>query len=414
MDLVIRKCSQVLTLAGENSQPRTRKGLEDLGIKDNAYVAVDKGAIAEVGIGKPPTADRVIDASGCTVMPGFVDPHTHLVFAGSRENDLLLKLEGKSYMDILNAGGGILSTVRFTREATKEELKELVLGYIDKFVMHGTTTIEAKTGYGLNKEDEIKCLEVINEIDTPVDLVPTFLGAHAVPPEFKERPHEYIEFIISEVLPEVEGLAKFCDIFCEEGVFDIDDSERLLSAAKDFGLWPKIHADEIKNLGASALAADLGAISADHLYVTSEKDMEEMANAEVIGVFMPPTPYSLMQKEYPPARKFIEKGVPVALATDFNPNAWTQSMPFAISLACYNMKMTPPEAVVASTINAAWAIDMQDEVGSLEVGKKADIAIIGAPNFVHIPYRFGTNPVVCTIKKGEVLWTGPEFKGDLN
>jgi len=367
-------------------------------------VAVEKGKIAETGTGKPPAADEVIDASDQTVLPGFVDPHTHLIFAGSRENDLLLKLEGKSYLDILNAGGGILSTVRATRAASKEELKELVSGYIEQFIRHGTTTIEAKTGYGLNLPDEIKCLDVINELDTPVDLVPTFLGAHAIPPEFEGRPHEYIEFIINDVLPQVEGKAKFCDIFCEEGVFDVQDSERLLTAARDFGLWPKIHSDEIKNLGGSTLAAEIGAISADHLYVTSEKDMEQMAMAEVMGVFLPPTPYSLMQKEYPPARDFIDAGVPVALATDFNPNAWTMSMPFAISLACYNMKMTPQEAIVASTINAAWAIDMQDEVGSLEPGKQADIIIVDTPNYVHIPYRFGMNPVVRTIKKGETIW----------
>lgn len=410
MELVIKNSSQVLTLEGDNSKPRTREGLKELGIlPKNGYVAVEKGKIQETGTGKPPGADEVIDASGRTVLPGFVDPHTHLIFAGSRENDLLLKLTGKSYMDILNAGGGILSTVRATRAASKEELKQLVLGYIEQFIRHGTTTIEAKTGYGLNLPDEIKCLEVINELDTPLDLVPTFLGAHAIPPEFEGRAHEYIEFIINTVLPQVEGKAKFCDIFCEKGVFDVEDSERLLSAARDLGMWPKIHSDEIENLGGSTLAAEIGAISADHLYVTSEHDMEHMAMAGVIGVFLPPTPYSLMQKEYPPARKFIDKGVPVALATDFNPNAWTQSMPFTISLACYNMKMTPQEAIVASTINAAWAVDMQDKVGSLEPGKQADIVIVDAPNYVNIPYRFGMNPVVCTIKKGETIWKDPGF-----
>ncbi len=360
-------------------------------------------------MGNPPKADLEIDAAGCTVMPGFVDPHTHLVFAGSRENDLLLKLEGKSYMDILNAGGGILSTVRHTREASKDRLKELVLGYIDQFIKHGTTTIEAKTGYGLNTADELKCLDVINELDTPVDLVPTFLGAHAIPPEYKGRPKEYIELIINDVLPKIGGRAKFCDIFCEEGVFDLEDSRKLLGAAEKEGLRPKIHSDEIVNLGGSSLAAEIGAISADHLYSTSQEDMNKMAEAGVIGVMLPPTPYSLMQKEYPPARKFIDSGVAVAIATDFNPNAWTQSMPFAISLACYNMKMTPPEAITASTINAAWAVDMQDRVGSLEVGKQADIAIIGAPNYAHIPYRFGTNPVLCTIKKGSVIWKDQGF-----
>lgn len=404
MDLVIKNCSQLLTLVGKNESPRRNEGLRELGIIENGYVAVENGLVVETGSGTPPDADNVIDAHDRTVMPGFVDPHTHLVFGGSREKDLLLKLEGKSYMDILNAGGGILSTVNATRGATKDELKEIVKGFLAQFIKHGTTTLEAKTGYGLSKEDELKCLDVLNEVETPVDIIPTFLGAHAVPPEFKDRPKEYIDHIISDILPEIKGRARFCDIFCEKGVFDLEDSEKLLKAAIEFGMTPKIHSDEIVNLGGSTLAAQLKAISADHLFSTTERDMEAMAEAGVMGVFLPPTPYSLMMKDYPPARKFIEKGVPIALATDFNPNAWTQSMPFVISLACYNMKLTPQEAVVASTINAAWAIGMEKKVGSLEPGKQADIIIIDAPNYVHIPYRFGTNPVATTIKKGQVIW----------
>ena len=371
-------------------------------------MAVDKGKIADVGRGRPPAADTVIDASGMTVMPGFVDPHTHLVFAGSRESELRMKLQGKTYMQILRAGGGIMSTVRATRLASIRLLEEIAAFRCELMLRHGTTTCEAKSGYGLDLETELKMLDAIKGIKTPMDIVPTFLGAHALPPEFAKTP-DYIEFIIKKVLPRVKGRARFCDVFCEDGAFTLEDSRRLLTAAKKSGLVPKIHADEIKNIGGSSLAAELGAISADHLLATTDKDLTAMAKAGVMGVYLPATPFSLMMKEYPDVRRAIRKGVAVALATDFNPNAWTHSMPFVMNLACYKMGMTPAEAVTASTINAAWAIGMQDKVGSLEVGKQADIAIIGLPSHEHIPYRFGMNPVVCTIKKGKVVWMDPDY-----
>lgn len=369
---------------------------------------MDRGRVAEIGTGRPPAANTVIDASGMTVMPGFVDPHTHLVFAGSRENELGLKFQGKTYMDILKAGGGIQSTVRATRVASKALLKELAAFRCQLMLRHGTTTCEAKSGYGLDLDTELKILEAISEVKTPMDIVPTFLGAHALPPEFKRTP-DYIDFIIKKILPWVKGKARFCDVFCEEGAFTLEDSRRLLIAAKKAGMVPKIHADEIKNIGGASLAAELGAISADHLYATTDKDLKAMAKAKVMGVYLPATPFSLMMKDYPDVRRAIDHGVAVALATDFNPNAWTHSMPFVINLACYKMGMLPAEAITASTINAAWAIGMQDKVGSLEVGKQADIAIIGLPNYQHIPYRFGMNPVVCTVKKGKVVWMDPEF-----
>ena len=344
MQLVITKASQMLTLLGKkkgprgSTCPRTKEGLKDLGPINDGYIAVDHGRIVEIGTGRPPAADTVIDASGMTVMPGFVDPHTHLVFAGSRENELGLKLEGRTYMEILKAGGGIQSTVRATRVASKALLKELAAFRCQLMLRHGTTTCEAKSGYGLDLDTEVKILDAISEVKTPMDIVPTFLGAHALPPEFARTP-DYIDFIIKKVLPKVKGKARFCDVFCEDGAFTLEDSRRLLTAAKKAGLVPKIHADEIKNIGGSSLAAELGAISADHLLATTDKDLKAMAKASVIGVYLPATPFSLMMKDYPDVRQAIDHGVAVALATDFNPNAWTHSMPFIINLACYKMRM---------------------------------------------------------------------------
>ncbi len=385
--------------------------MSELGIIENGDVWISHNQITAVGRHdrSPHEADIVIDCSGKVVMPGFVDPHTHLVFAGSRENELAMKLEGSSYMQILQAGGGILSTVRRTREASKEELILQANKRLNTMLKHGTTTVEAKSGYGLDKETEIKMLEAAFELNSqqPIDIVSTFLGAHAVPEEFKNRNMEYIQSMI-EILPYIakKRLASFCDVFCEKGAFNLEQSETILTAAKQEGLRPKIHADEIENLGGSSLAAKLGAISAEHLAVTSDEDMKAMAEAGVVGVLLPGTPYSLMM-EYANARKLIGAGVPIALATDLNTNCWTESMQFIISLACYQMKMTPAEAIVASTINAAHAIDKAGEVGSIEVGKKADIIILDVPNYQHIPYHFGVNHVEKVIKDGVLVVGAP-------
>jgi len=402
-DLIVR-AGQVLTLEGPK-RPRTGEYAGHLGIIEDGAVAVEDGKIAEVGkaaeIGA--SARNVIEWKGL-LMPGFVDPHTHAVFSGSREDELKMKIEGKSYLEILEAGGGILRTVRATRKASFEGLMAETKARADTMLIHGTTTAEMKSGYGLDHETEMKMLNVISELGKthPMDTVPTFLGAHALPPEFKER-DDYIDFLISDVMPEAGRIARFADIFCEKGVFDAGQSERYLSAAKRHGMVPKIHADEIENLGGVRVGAELGAISAEHLVRTSDEEIALMAGKGMIADLLPGTPHMLLSNHYAPARKFIGKGVPVALATDLNPNCWTESMQMVMNLASLRMRMSPEEAIVASTINAAYSVGLGDSVGSLEPGKKADIILLNVPNHMHIPYHFGVNLVNTVIKDGKVV-----------
>jgi imidazolonepropionase len=414
VDMIIKNASELLTIKSNNQNPRTQKEMADLGIIPNGSVAVSGKKICAVGTldeieGQVDISEdtKIIDAMGRTVMPGFVDPHTHLIFGGSREDELKLKLEGKTYLDILNMGGGILRTVRDTRGASSGDLFNSAKDRLDRMLKFGTTTVEAKSGYGLETDTEIKCLEVIRKLneDHVMDLVPTFLGAHAIPPEFKDNPDDYVNLIMDEMLPEVseQKLAKYCDVFCEKGVFSVEQSRRILNKGKELGLIPQLHADEIVQLGGTELAADVGAISASHLVKSSDEGIRMMAQSQVIGIMVPGTPFALMQTEYPKARDMINAGVPLALATDLNPNCYTESMQFMISLACYNMKMLPPEAIVASTINAAHAINMADSIGSLDVGKQADIIILDCPNHMHIPYRFGGNLVETVIKNGNIV-----------
>ena len=397
--LLIKNASQLITLEGG-----VRRENYDLGIIENGAVLIEGDRIVEVGETRElkDSAEREIDASGHVVMPGFVDPHTHLIFSGTRENELYMKLQGKSYLEILKMGGGILRTVRATRNASKEELMREARKRLDYMLSNGTTTAEAKSGYGLNLETEKKMLDVINEIEHPVDLVPTFLGAHAVPPEFKNS-GEYVEYL-KGIIPEIAPHAKFIDIFCEKGVFDCEESKEYLETGKKYGLVPKIHADEIEDIGCSRIAVEVGAISADHLVKTSDENIEEMAKSDIIAVFMPATPYMLLSREYARARKFIEQGIPVALATDLNPNAYTESMQMVLSLAITQMRMLPEEAIAASTINAAAAIGLEREIGSIEVGKQADIIVMDAKNYQQIGYHFGVNLVEKVVKKGELVW----------
>lgn len=413
VDLIIKNANELLTLKGEN-RPRTEWRMNELGIIKGGSVAVKGDKIFAVGTDEEiewtvEVSDdtRIIDAAGKTVMPGFVDPHTHLIFYGSREDELHMKLEGKSYLEILSIGGGILRTVRDTRKASEEELYNTAADVLDRMISFGTTTVEAKSGYGLDTETEIKSLDVIEKLNRghTVDLVATFLGAHAIPHEYEGNPDGYVNLIIEDMLPKIKErkLAEFCDVFCEEGVFSVEQSKRILLAGKEFGLQPKIHADEIVQLHGTELACEVGAISASHLMKSSDIGIMEMALGGIIGVLVPGTPFALMQKEYPRAREMIDSGVPIALATDFNPNCWTESMQFMIALACYNMGMLPSEAIVASTINAAYAINRGEEIGSLEVGKKADIIALDVPNHLHIPYRFGGNMVETVVKGGEVI-----------
>jgi imidazolonepropionase len=390
--------------------------MADLGIIRGGCVAVSGKKICAVGTMESikeqveiTSGTEIIDAKGKTVMPGFVDPHTHLIFGGSREDELKLKLEGKTYLDILHMGGGILRTVRDTRGASSEDLFTSASKRLDRMLGMGTTTVEAKSGYGLETTTEIKCLEVIAMLDKKhsMDLVPTFLGAHAIPPEYEKDSQGYVSLVVEDMLPKIgeQKLADFCDVFCEKEVFSVEQSRLILTKGKEFGMRPKIHADEIIRLGGSELAAEVGAISASHLVKSSDEGVRRMAESGVVGVLVPGTPFALMQKEYPKARDMINSGVPLALATDLNPNCWTESMQFMITLACYNMGMLPSEAIVASTINAAHAIGRDHEVGSLEVGKKADIIILDCPNHMHIPYRLAGNLVDGVIKGGEVVFT---------
>jgi imidazolonepropionase len=410
-DLLIINASELVTMAGRR-KPRQREDMASVHAVPEGAVAIRDGLILACGR-TPDILSRFrqrkgspLDVRGKTVIPGFVDPHTHLVFAGSRENELVMKLEGASYMEILASGGGIQRTVRATRAASDRELLRGALDRLERMLLHGTTTVEGKSGYGLELDTEMRMLIAMEMagMRQPVDVVRTFMGAHAVPPEYKGRPDDYIDFLVRTALPEVVRLklAEFCDVFCEEGVFTVAQSRRLLLAAKRMGLGLKLHADEIVRTRGAELAAEVGAVSADHLYRSSKEGLERMKEAGVVGVLLPASCLSLLQRDFPDARMMVSMGLPLALATDLNPNCLTESMPFTIALACYKLRLTPSEALTAATINAACAIGRQNEVGSLEPGKKADIAILDAPNHLHIPYHFGVNLVETVIKDGKV------------
>jgi imidazolonepropionase len=402
VDLLITHASELLTLGG-TKKPRIKGQMKNLGIIKSGSIAVRNGSIVDVGRNLRYKAETIIDASGKLVMPGFVDPHTHVVFAGSREFELDLKLSGISYLEILRRGGGIFYTVNETRKASPVQLLQQSKKRLDTMLSYGTTSCEAKTGYGLDVENEIKLLKVQKKLKEthPMGLVSTFLGAHAIPKQ--QQANEYIRMILTEMLPKTKGLAQFCDVFCDKGVFTVKQARKILEAGKQYGLTPKIHADEIVQTGGASLAAEVGAISADHLLRSSDAGLRAMAQKNVIGVLLPGTPFCLMMQQYAPARKIIDCGVPVALATDLNPNCWTENMQMIIQLACLTMRMTPAEAITAATFNAACAIGIQNTVGSLEAGKQADLLILDCPSHQFLPYHFGVNLVETVIKKGRVL-----------
>ena len=411
--MLIVHASELLTLRGPK-RARAKAEMSELSIVQDGAVAVSDGVIVDVGktesVLKEHDAKGVdkIDAKGRVVMPGFVDPHTHLVYAGSREFELELKAKGKSYMEILQQGGGIYRTVSDTRSASTDELYQQSAVRLESMIAHGSTTIEAKSGYGLDKSVELRILETVKKLgaDYPTDLVPTFLGAHAVAPEFKGNPEGYIDFVVSEVLPEVSKrkLAEFCDVFCEKGVFDVHQSRKVLLGAKSLGMKLKVHADEFRSSGGAELAAEVGAVSADHLVKPSDEGIMAMARKDVVGVMLPGTPYSSFSKDYADGRRLIDLGMPIALGTDLNPNCWNESMQFTISLACHKMRMTPAEAITASTMNSAAALGLEKKVGSLEHGKRADILVLDIPKHTHIPYRFGTNLCYLVMKDGKTIW----------
>lgn len=411
-DLLIYNAAQVLTVASPEG-PKRGQAMDDVGLIPDGAVAIRDGRILDVGpsdeLRSQVRAARSLYAGGYLVLPGFVDPHTHLVWAGERAQEFEMRAAGADYMEIMAAGGGIMNTVRQTREANLEDLVHQGRRRLERMVAHGTTTIEIKTGYGLTVEDELKQLAAIHRLqeESPAKLVATFLGAHAIPAEYEGRAEEYVDLVMGEMLPAVvewKSPPRFCDVFCEEGAFTLDQSRQILKAARALGFELKVHVDEFTALGGTALAVELGAVSADHLVCTPPEEIELLARSDTIAVALPGTPFGLGQNEYTPARAIIAAGGALALATDCNPGTcWCESMPFMIALACRYMSMTPAEAICAATINAAHALGLGDEVGSLEPGKRADLILVDAPSYAHLAYRFGTNLVDMVVIGGQVL-----------
>jgi imidazolonepropionase len=386
--------------------------MRELTLIEDGALLIRGSQIAWVG----PTADlpqepaaEVIDASGKVVLPGLVDSHTHLIFAGSREGEFEQRLQGRSYQEIAAAGGGINATVRCVRRSSREELKALARPRLQRLLRFGVTTVEVKSGYGLTLADELKCLETIADLNVegPLELVPTFLGAHAVPPEFCADRAGYVRLLVDEMLPEIarSGLAEFCDVFCEAGVFDLAESARILTRARELGFRLKLHADELTPLGGAELAARLGATSADHLLSVTEAGIDALAESGTIATLLPGTAFFL-GVAYAPARRLIDRGVPVALASDCNPGTCpTENLPLVGTMACTQMKMLPAEVVTALTFNAAAAVERSGRIGSLEVGKQADLVICGVPDYRQLFYHFGVNHVWRVIKRGRVVFT---------
>lgn len=413
-DLLVEHAAEVLTVASPSPGPRVGAALREVGlIRDGAVAAAD-GQIVAVGP-TPQVRDAVrlepgatvVDASGRVVLPGFVDPHTHLVFAGDRIAEFERRLAGASYLEIAAAGGGILSTVAATRAADEETLVALGLARLDRLLRSGTTTVEVKSGYGLTVEDEVKQLRVVHRLSArhEVDLIATVLAAHAVPPEFARDPDGYVRLVTEEILPAVadEDLAEFCDVFCDVGAFTAPQARAVLDAGSALGLVPKLHADEFADLGGARLAADAGAISADHLLHAAEDGLEAMAESGVIAVLLPSTAYFL-GLPFAPARRMIALGVPVALGSDYNPGSSpTWAMPAVISLACVGMRLLPAEAIAAATINAAWAIGMAEEVGSLESGKAADLVVLDVGDHRELAMHLGAPVVRQVVKRGRLV-----------
>jgi imidazolonepropionase len=414
--MIIHSASQLLTLAGG---PRRSARLADLAIIEDGAVVIDGetitaiGPSAEIRAAHPNHAE--LSAAGCVVMPGLVDPHTHLVWAGERSAEFEMRIAGRSYMEIMQAGGGILSTVRSTRAASLDELVEQTRARALRLFANGTTTAEVKTGYGLDTETELKQLEAIRRLNEngPLEMAPTFLGAHAVPPEYKDRTDDFVTLVVEEMLPAARDWSlkyletlPFVDIFCEAGVFDLAQTRRVLTTAKEMGFPLKIHIDEFENLGGAGLAVELGAVSADHLVKTSHEEIEQLAHSETVAVALPCTPFGLADPHYTPARQIIAAGGLLAIASDINPGpAWCESIQFTIALACRYLKLTPTEAVAAATVNAAAAIGQAHRLGSLEPGKQADLLILDASDYRHLGYRFGGNLVKTVAKKGKIFKT---------
>jgi imidazolonepropionase len=417
--MLIHSAAQLLTLAGG---PQRGADLGRLGIIPDGALLIREGRIAAVGTTPELKAaypdEPELDAAAKVVMPGFVDPHTHAIWAGDRAAEFEMRLQGKTYLEILAAGGGILSTVRLTCAASLEKLVAETRPRLQRMFRHGTTTAEVKTGYGLRTSTELRMLQALLMLDAlgPLEIAFTFLGAHAIPPNYQGDADGYTSLVCDTMLPLLKewwphhapylGLP-FVDIFCETGAFSLEQSRRILSRAQALGFPLKIHADEFDNLGGASLAAELGAVSADHLVKTSAGDIAALAQSDTVAVALPCTPFGLAEAHYTPAHQILDAGGLLALATDLNPGtAWCESMQFAIALACRYMRLTPAQAIAAATINAAAAIRRQAEIGSLEPGKQADLLILDVPDYRHLGYRFGTNLVETVIKKGQAYPPG--------
>jgi imidazolonepropionase len=411
LNIIIKNIDCLATCRG--SHKKIKEELRNAGIIEDGYIIIEKDIIKKIGSGDEykkyiSNSTVVIDGQGKTVTPGLIDSHTHVVYSGSRENELPLKLQGAKYIDILNMGGGILSSVRKTREADFEKLLNESRNRLDLMLLHGTTTIESKSGYGLNFQDEIKMLEVNRELNRAhaVDVVSTFMGAHAIPEEYKDRREEYINMMVNKIIPFIgeNSLAEFIDCFCEHGVYSVEESRKILKAGFDNGLRIKLHADEIESIGGAELAAEIGAVSAEHLVGASDEGMKAMAEKGVVAVLLPATSFYLMLNKFAKARSMIDLGVPVALATDCNPGTSpTESLQTLMTFACFGMKMLPEEIINAVTINAACALNREKTIGSIEEGKKADIVMFNSKNLNYLVYHFGTNAVHTVIKNGKVV-----------
>jgi imidazolonepropionase len=412
MNLLIKNIKQLVTVRSNGKPYKSGIEMRDLGIIENATVLIKNGMFSWIGS----TAEfsqsidediDIIDASDLIALPGFVDSHTHTVFAESRENEFAMRAEGKTYQQIANAGGGILSTVNATRSTSKKELKKLARRHLDAMLRQGTTTVEIKSGYGLNEDTEIKILHTINELaeESFVEIVPTFLGAHAIPSEFKTNPDEYVELLCNRLLPYIakHKMAKFCDAFCEQEYFSIEQCRKIFETAKLLGLGIKIHADQLSQIGASKLAVKFNAISADHLEKIDDSGISALKSSGTIATVLPGVSFFL-NSGYPPARKIIDAGIPLAIASNFNPGScMSYSMPLMMTIACTQMSLTPEEVISATTINGAAALGISNTHGSIEVGKQADIILYNVPDYRYLVYHFGQDHVAKVIKHGTYL-----------
>jgi imidazolonepropionase len=412
-DLVVAGCRELVTCAGP--LPRRGPALRQIGVVENGWVASSKGVVVFAGTEEefrsriePEAGAVIVDAAGLVALPGFVDAHTHLPFAGDRAREFGLRVQGWTYQQLAERGMGILTTVKATRAASLDDLVALCLRRLDRMLLSGTTTVEAKSGYGLNLEDEVKQLEALRDLAAlhPVDVVPTFMGAHEVPPEYRDRREDYVRLLVDSVIPQVarRGLAEFFDVFSEPGVFSIEETRRLVEAAKAAGFKIKIHADEFVSQGGAELAADVGAVSAEHLIAVSEAGIDRLGAGPTAAILLPGVPFFLMMTRRAPARRLVEAGAIVALASDFNPgSSHLNSMPFVLQLGVFTLGLTVEEAIMACTGNAAYAIGRHGSVGSLESGKKMDVILCDVPDHVSLAYEAGRNPVRTVIKNGKVV-----------